>query len=189
MTPRFDELVEPDVPAEERERLRRAHEALVAAGPPPELPASLERPPALPQVVSFPRRRVALGALAAALAAAAFAGGLLVGDRGEDGGFATDFVLRMTGTAAAPDGLAVLAVGEIDRAGNWPMKMTVTGLAPGRYELLLTRDGKLAESCGTFIVDGRTVVFLNAPYRLRQFDGWVVTGERSERILLRTPEI
>ena len=35
--PDFDALVGADVPGEERDRLRRAHELLVAAGPPPEL--------------------------------------------------------------------------------------------------------------------------------------------------------
>ena len=37
--PNFDDLIGEDVPAWERERLRRAHDLLVAAGPPPELPA------------------------------------------------------------------------------------------------------------------------------------------------------
>lgn len=188
--PRFDELIGTEVPAEERGRLRRAHDALVTAGPPPELPASLtprsERPTALP---FLRRRRAGIAALAAALGALAFTAGWLLSDRGDSGGFATDFVLRMSGTTAAPEGLAVLAVGEIDEAGNWPMKMTVTGLAPGRYELRLTNHGEPAASCGTFIVDGRTVVYLNAPFRLRRFDGWVVTRAHSTRVMLRTPAI
>lgn len=186
--PAFEQLVGADIGADERDRLRRVHDALLAAGPPAELPPRLERPP-LPRAMPFPRRRVATFALAAALAVAAFGAGAITRDGGDGGAFATDFVLRMTGTSAAPEGLAVLAVGEIDEAGNWPMRMTVTGLDPGRYELLLTRDGRPAASCGTFAVDGRTVVFLNAPYRLRQFDGWVVTPEQSDRILLRTTEI
>ena len=36
--PNFDELIGPDLPPDERERLRRVHELLVAAGPPPEMP-------------------------------------------------------------------------------------------------------------------------------------------------------
>src|ERR671936_1903421 len=35
--PDFDELVGPDAEAGERERLRRLHDLLVAAGPPPDL--------------------------------------------------------------------------------------------------------------------------------------------------------
>ena len=42
--PEFDDLVG-DVPADERERLLRVHEMLVQAGPPPEIPPELERPP------------------------------------------------------------------------------------------------------------------------------------------------
>ena len=44
MTPDFDELVGNDLGSEERDRLRRAHELLVAAGPLPELPPSLADP-------------------------------------------------------------------------------------------------------------------------------------------------
>jgi hypothetical protein len=36
--PNFDELIGPDLPPGDRERLRRVHELLVAAGPPPEMP-------------------------------------------------------------------------------------------------------------------------------------------------------
>jgi hypothetical protein len=58
-----------------------------------------------------------------------------------------------------------------------------------RYELLLTKSGEPAVSCGTFVVSGKTLVLLNAPYRLRQYDGWVVTREGAREILLRTDEI
>jgi hypothetical protein len=97
-------------------------------------------------------------------------------------------VIEMTGG----DARASLAILPQDDAGNWPMRMTVQGLPSlpdGReYELWLTRDGKLASPCGTFVVsgDGRTVVSLNAPYRLKSFDGWVVTRHGSEEPLLRT---
>ena len=185
----LEELVEGDA------RLRRAHEALLAAGPPAELPPDLATPPGRrerPAVRLMPRRR--LGAalvLAAALALAGFGGGYLLG-AGEEA-FPTDFVLVMHGTDRAPNAAASLAVGEIDEAGNWPMKMTVQGLPElargARYELLLTKSGEPSVSCGTFIVSGKTLVFLNAPYRLRQYDGWVVTREGSQEILLRTDEI
>ena len=67
MTPEFDELVGQDLGREERERLERVHELLVAAGPPPDFPSAraVELRPR--------RRRGALLAIAAALAVAAFA--------------------------------------------------------------------------------------------------------------------
>ena len=187
----LEELVEGN------ERLRRVHEALLAAGPPPELPPALATPPGRreqPTVRLLPRRR--LGAalvLAAALALAAFGGGYLLAAAGEPEAFETDFVLVMRGTEGAPDAVASLAVGVQDEAGNWPMEMTVQGLPTlpglGRYELVLTKGGEPAVSCGTFVVDGKTLVHLNAPYRLRGYDGWAVTRAGSSAILLRTDEI
>jgi ParB-like chromosome segregation protein Spo0J len=180
--PDFDELVGEDLGPRERERLRRAHDALLAAGPPPELPAHLARP-------ARPRRRAGALALplaaALALAAAAFAAGWLAKPAPHE----VDFTLGMHGTAAAPSASAELLVYEKDPAGNWPMEMTISGLPNGRYELVLTRDGKPVASCGVFLVNGRTVTLLNAPYRLRQYDGWAVTRPGSARILLRTDEI
>ncbi len=78
------------------------------------------------------------------------------------------------------------------------MRLSVNGLARlpagGYYELLLTRKGKPVASCGTFVVDsGGTDVRLNAPYKLKTFDGWVVarhiTGKPGEPIVLRTIRI
>ena len=71
------------------------------------------------------------------------------------------------------------------------MTLQVSGLAPlpeGKtYTLWLTRGGKLAESCGTFVVAaGSTKVPLNAPYRLKQFDGWVIARTGSNTVLLST---
>jgi hypothetical protein len=197
--PRFDDLVGDEVQGEERERLRRAHDLLVAAGPPPELPDSLASPPGFPRDQSvpvlpanIPRRRLAASlVLAAALAAAAFGGGFLVGDRDEGDAFTVDFVLAMRGTDAAPEARASLEVGEIDDAGNWPMRVTIRNLpelpADRRYELFLTKDGKRAASCGRFSVEGaKTVVTLNAPYRFREYDGWVVVDDESYRTVLET---
>ena len=191
--PRFEELAEGG-----DERLRHVHEMLVAAGPPPELPPSLAHAPGSepePGVRLMPRRR--LGAalvLAAALALASFGAGYLLSARtGPDAGFHEDFALTMVGTSAARGAGATLLVGEIDEAGNWPMQMTVRGLPTlpqgERYELLLTRDGTPVVSCGTFVVDGETAVFLNAPYKLRQYSGWVVTRAGQKQALLRTAEI
>ena len=201
--PDFDELVGEDVDPAERESLRQAHELLVAAGPPPELPPALASPPGSPAQVEvvrtlprgIPRRRLAASiVLAAALALAAFGAGFLVGDRGTDEAFPTDFVLAMRGTDAAPNALASLVVGEMDEDGNWPMVLTVRSLpelaGSQRYELWLTRKGRTADSCGTFRITGdKAVVYLNAPYRLRTYDGWVVTRQASDEILMRTEKI
>ncbi len=89
--PDFDELVGTDLEAGERKRLQRVHELLVEAGPPPELP--------LPFTLHPQRRRGALVAIAAALAIAVFAVGVAIGGRSDEPG--VDFVVAMSGTAAA----------------------------------------------------------------------------------------
>jgi hypothetical protein len=68
------------------------------------------------------------------------------------------------------------------------MSLRVRGLRAGAtYELWLTRDGKLAESCGSFAVAaGTTEVPLNAPYRLKEYDGWVVVEAGSTEPVLTT---
>jgi hypothetical protein len=180
--PDFDKLVGEGLAPRERERLFRAHDALIAAGPPPDLPASLGRP----RPADRRARSLLLPVAAAlALAGAAFAGGWLT--RGAD--HEIDFTLGMRGTAAAAAASAELVVYEQDEAGNWPMEMTISGLPDGLYELVLTRGGAPVASCGLFLVHGRTVTSLNAPYRLREYDGWAVTRSGSDRILLRTDEI
>ena len=181
--PDFDELVGEDVPAEERERLRGVHDLLVAAGPPAELSPALERAPSVGDAVHLlpRRRRSAVLLLAAALAAAVFGGGFLAGALTHGGGTKSAVVvIPMHGTRAAPTALASISLQDMDKAGNWPMRLTVQGLPKlsggGYYELYLTRHGRIAATCGTFNVrGGRTTVSLNAPYRLRSFDGWVVT--------------
>jgi hypothetical protein len=197
--PDFRELVGDDVSGAERERLHRVHELLVTAGPPPDLPPALERVPAPGGTTGFlpRRRRGAWLALAAALAAAAFGAGYFVADRGEESGtqaIETDFVLRLRGTQAAPGAVASLVVGKPDDDGNWPMELTVRNLTPlgddERYELFLTRRGGLGPSCGTFFVHSdKAIAYLNAPYKLKQFDGWVIVREGSREILVRTAEI
>jgi hypothetical protein len=196
--PDFDELVGPDLAAEERGRLLRVHELLLQAEPPPEVT------PRAPVIELHPRRRHGLlAALAATFITAAFAVGVVVGDRtaGRDtdvvvgdrtAGRDTDSVVAMEGTPAAPTASASLVVYEIDDAGNWPMEMTVEGLAPaesGRpYELWLTKDGELAALCGYFKTDfgGSASVPMNAPYKFKEHDGWVVVEEGSETPLLVT---
>jgi hypothetical protein len=200
--PDFEELVGSEVGERERARLRQVHEALVAAGPPPDLPPALAQPPGrtyeapipvLPR--GYPRRRLAAAVVvAAAIALAAFGAGYLVGDTPAPASFAQDFAFVMHGTDSASQASASVVVGQRDEGGNWPMIMTVRELDElpddARYELRLTRKGRPDDSCGTFLVSGdKTVVYLNAPYRLRDYDGWVVTREGRDDIVLRTEEI
>ncbi len=185
--PRFDELF-PDEPAgDERERLRRAHELLVQAGPPPEAPPALGKapsPPALPfQTPRRTGRRVALLLAAAVAVAAIFAVGFGVGRGGSSH---VAWSLSLEGTRAAPGAQATLAV-LTGRSGNWPMTLHASGLpklpAQAQYEVYLVRDGKPWASCGTFVTAGTQAVSvtLNAPYPLHRGDAWVVTRETPGR--------
>ena len=183
--PDFDELVGDDLPAGERERLLKVHELLLEAGPPPDLETTA------PLVRLRPRRRRGvLLALAATFVVAAFALGAFVGDR--NAGRNVDFRVAMAGTVAAPQAQGTLTVFEVDDAGNWPMEMAVEGLAPaasGRaFELWLTRNGEPAVLCGTFRTDedGAVSVPMNAPYKFKEFDGWVVVEEGTAAPLLTT---
>lgn len=183
-TPDFHELVGDDLPAEERARLERVHELLVQAGPPPDLPDALTEAPGPPSatILRFPSRRAGwlAGIAAAAVLALAFGAGYLAGSR--DASVERTIVMRGVGASAS------LVVYEADSAGNWPMRLKVSGLPAGpAYELWLTRRGSLAKSCGVFAVgEDETSVPLNAPYRLREFDGWVVVEFGSKEPLLTT---
>lgn len=189
--PDFEEIVGAGLDPGERERLRRVHELLVAAGPPPELSTEIARPPRAAAVVALPRRR-RLGALAlaAALGVALFALGFLAGGRSDD--YGTFDVVTMTGTGAAQGASARIEIFDADDAGNWPMEIDVSGLGPpaegGLYEVWLTQDGELVALCGSFLADpdGTTVVPMNAPWRLDEFDGWVVVETGSKDPLLTT---
>lgn len=175
-------IVGDDLEPEELDRLQRLHTLLEKAGPPPELSPALARAPKPPaaRVIPFPRRYRYTAVAAAAVAAASLFGvGYLVG-ASDDGPVRT---VAMSGGGAT----AQLDLFEKDAAGNWPMELHVHGLPEGRYELWLTRQGDLAAPCGVFAVDGRdTTVPLNAPYALREFDGWVVTRVGSDAPLLTT---
>lgn len=180
------------VPPEDHAALERVHALLLAVGPPPELPPTLADAPAVadPRVIGLPRRyRFTALAAAAAAAIVLFGAGYLVG--GGDGPNEPERTVVMTGSGGAEARLAVFAK---DAAGNWPMELEVEGLpalATGEtYELWLTRDGKLAAPCGTFVVAGReTRVPLNAPYPLKAFTGWVVTRSGSTAFVLRTETV
>jgi hypothetical protein len=184
--PDFDELVGPDVEPGERERLRRVHELLLQAGPPPELSPELEAGPTLAMTLRGRERRVhgraMLLAAAVAVLALAFLGGYLAGNRGgETAGART---LSLVGTSLDPSALASLRIDPVDGAGNWPMRLNVTGLPRlpfhGYYAVFLVRNGKIYAPCGTFLAAGTTggtSVTLNAPYRIQHGDTWVVTRQ------------
>lgn len=201
-TPDFEELIGADLSPEEQARLRRAHDLLIAAGPPPELPPALAEPGAVeaePTPFFNRRRNATIAVLAAALAAAAFGIGYLTGGRGNGDTFATKRTVVMHGTAAAPEGaIASIALGNRDDAGNWPMLVRVSNLEKlqrgGYYTLWLTRRGRAVAPCGSFIVSGgdaTTEVHFTVAYKLKNYDGWVVTEQaRGDRktgpVLLKT---
>jgi len=186
--PRFDDLIEADVPDAERSRLQHVHDLLVAAGPPLELSPRLEAGPTLAMTLSRPAkprgRRIALLAATIAILAVAFVLGYVAGNRG--GGLASaQTTMQLSGTHAAPAALAALKILPADTSGNWPMKLTATGLPKlgrdGYYEVFLVRNGKIYAPCGSFISKGNTRsidVTLNAPYDLQPNDTWIVTKQK-----------
>jgi hypothetical protein len=194
MSPEFRDLVGEEGTPEELERLRGVHELLSSVDAPPELPRRLAHAPRpRARVVSLPRPRVqaALGLAAAAAIAIGF--GIGYGVRG--GGFPSVRTTQMHGVGQLASASASLELGKRDAAGNWPLEMVVRGLPAlphdGWYELRLTKHGKPDASCGTFRTSGGQVarVRLNAPYDLREYDGWVVVAHvphRSNRLLLTT---
>lgn len=185
-TPDFQELVGDELRDEDALLLRRVHDRLVAAGPPPELSPRLAEPPATNVFGLRPRRRLeALIVLAAALAAVAFGAGYLAGNAGKPG-FTAVRTVPMHGVGKGRVALASIRVGKQDAAGNWPLRVAVRGLAVvpkgSWYELYLTKKGKAAALCGYFTVHaGTTNVHMTVPYVLKQYDGWIVIRHDSGR--------
>jgi hypothetical protein len=191
VSPEFEDLVEGVDNPRERERLRRVHQLLTEAGPPPELSPALAsvEPPAEeveePDASWLPPRR--LGAalvLAAALLLASFGVGYLAGNRGGNGGSQALEVTQSIILQGSGRSTGVLSLGKPDADGNTPMQITVRGLAPLKdgdyYRLALTKGGKPVVTCTTFNVgDRRTkTIRLVAAYDLEGFDGWAVTHWR-----------
>jgi hypothetical protein len=185
----FDRLVGKDLEPGERARLLRVHKMLLEAGPPPELTPNLRMPQAPPRamVIALPRRRrSAVLLIAAAFALAVFGAGWLGGAHTK-----TTHVARTIAMSGAGGARASLAVLRADPAGNWPMVMKISGLASlpagQTYALWLTKRGELEASCGTFTVGkGTTTVDLNAPYHLKEYDGWIVVRSGTTTPLLTT---
>jgi hypothetical protein len=185
--PDFRELVGEDVPAEERARLKRVHDLLVAAGPPPDLTPALADPPEAGGTVSWlPRRRGGAAlVLAAALLLTAFAAGFLIGDRGDSSasrGFDAERTVLLGKSGSA---LAVVRVGKADRHGNHQMLVTVEGLerqsGGDYYSLLMLRDGEPVAVCGTFNVASRgaTTIRLTTAYDFEGYDGLMLAEYRA----------
>jgi hypothetical protein len=196
--PDFRDLVGDELSPDEEARLRRAHDLLVAAGPPPELPQKLAEPPTPQgQLVSLAQKRLRTGlVLAAALVLAAFALGYLIG-AGNDGS-GSGFEPVQTAVLGKSGGrLAVVRIGHTDDNGNTPMLVTLEGLDHlpdgDYYTLFMTRGGKPIATCGTFNVDDdkTTSVRLNVGYEIDRFDGLMLAewrrDTRADKPLLRAP--
>jgi hypothetical protein len=197
--PDFDQLIGSDVEGAERARLRRVHSLLVQAGPPHEISPSMAAGPTLGMTLArrprrIRRRAVLLAATVAVLVIAFLAGYVTGNDDG--GGTPAAKTMQLSGTPMAPAALASLQIEPVDAAGNWPMRLSVTGLPKlengSYYEVYLMRDGKPYAPCGSFKVSTKeaTVVDLNAPYRLKPGDSWVVTmqtstSEQPGRVVMR----
>lgn len=201
----FRELIGEDLSREEEERLRRAHELLLAAGPMPDLPAGLERPRVERHRASerfepfriLPRRRRGSAlALAAVISLLAFTAGWVAasGNGDESGDFAAVQRVTLRGTSDR-DAVALVQVGKTTSGGNVPMLVKATGLRPlprgGYYTLALTKHGRPVVTCGTFrvrSVHGVTSVRMAVGYDVSRFDGWVVTeyrhGRKAEPVVL-----
>jgi hypothetical protein len=187
--PEFDDLVGTDVPEEERQRLRRTHELLVQAGPPPELSPEMDAVPWPDESQRQPGkpRQQRLLLLAAALATAAVLGFVLGQSSGPSSSSASIDPVRvvtLAGTSLDRRARGTLALGKADEGGNWPMLLHATGLRQlpegGYYDLYLTKGGKPVVLCGSFNVrSGEAIVRFSAAYDLSHFDrdGWVITRQ------------
>ena len=207
--PNLDDLLEGIEDPRERDRLRRMHDLLVAAGPPPELSPALAGTPAAPVVEDEepdtawlpPRRLGAVLLVGAGLLGAAFGVGYIAGEGNSDSGPAatppeqTAQVIALRPSDQNNTAGASIRLSRKRADGTWPMIVTVRGLehlARGDYyTLALTRKGKPVVTCGTFNVaaTGTTTIRMIAAYDLDRFDGWAITEwnaqTRSERVVMR----
>ncbi len=191
--PDLRDLVGEDVPSSELDRLRQADAVLRAVpAPPASVPESLTR-----AVVSARRRprRLIVPRLAAAVA---LAGGLaavflaLAALRGDE--FEAKKTVILKATAHAPAASARVLIGERDESGNFGMEVVVSGLRRlprgGYYVLWLAKDGEYAGTCGTFAVGdgGSADVYMNASYRLSDYDAFVVSAWLPRQEPAETPD-
>jgi hypothetical protein len=174
------DLVGDDVPEEELAELARVDALLRSVPPPaPEVPATLTRAITGPGSTSWRPRRLAIAVgIAAALAALSFGVGTWLSG-GDD--FDARGTVPMEATDNARGASALIRLGPAKGGGNWELELETEGLPKlpegGYYVLWLSKDGEYAATCGTFAVgSGKTTVRMNAPYRLRDYDAWVVTA-------------
>jgi hypothetical protein len=183
--PDLRDLLGDDVPEPELAELRRVDELLRAAAPAPEVPESLTAAVlAIPGAARPGPNRRRLGAAlaaAAALAAGTFAIGFWT--RGGDDVEPVERI-ELAATSLAPEAGMAIEIFPLDAAGNWAMLAEAWGLEPlpegGYYEVWLTKGSRAVASCGRFVVspNGKAEsVWLNAPYKFRQYDRWIVTAE------------
>jgi hypothetical protein len=180
--PEFDELLDGGESPEERERLRRVHDLLVATDPPPELSSTLLKPPPPRGHVLFPKRRLSPRlVLVGAAVFGAFLVGFLAGspDSDREGPAAGIDIARTVQLEGEGDANGAVGVGFRDEKGNLPMVLSVWGLRHltdgDYYTLALTRKGGRTVNCGTFNVSGdQTTVRMIAAYDLKRFEGWAV---------------
>jgi len=192
VSPNFDDLIDGSDSGDALEGLRRVHDLLVSASPPPPLSGRVARPPR----IGAPARRRRIVATASLAAAASVVVGVLAGYTiGHRTGFDTAYALTMHGVGAGRDATALIDVGTQDPAGNRPLEMTVRGLPPlakgGWYELYLTYKGKTVLPCGTFQTGAASSaqVIMNMPGTLSEHTGWIVTTRqpgKPRRVFLTT---
>jgi len=195
VSPDFNELVGGEnATPEELAGLRRVHELLLSATPPPELSRRLALPPRIrrrPPRIPTGRMRAAFALAAAAAVGIAFGLGYSLGH----GGPLLTVTRSMHGVGPLASASALIEVGKSEAGGKRELEMTVRGLpASARntwYELYLTKRGEPNELCGRFRAgqSALTVVRLNAPDDLEEYTGWIVTARISgqqSRVLLTT---
>ena len=149
MTPDFDELVGDEGSLEEREELRRVHELLLSATPPPSLNPPPRRASRIRSVIP---RSWAFSAVGLATIVS-IAIGVLIGSTLGSRGFQTGFTRPMHGLRSATAASALIKVGKEDGNGNRPLLMSVRALPSltegAWYRLYLTKKGKPVALCGT----------------------------------------
>lgn len=179
------DLVGDDVQEAELAELARVDALLRSVPPPvPEVPGTLTRAVTGSRRGSTswrPRRLGIAVALAAALAALSFGVGtwLSGGDH-----FDARATVPMEASDDARGASALIRLGPGQGDGNWELELETKGLPKlpeGTYYVLwLSKDGEYAATCGTFQAgSGTTTVRMNAPYRLAEYDAWVVTAHVS----------
>ena len=151
--PDFFDLVGDEGTPEELAQLRRAHDLLLAAGPPPELSPRLAEAPA----AAHSRGRSTCGAAdghgvparsaPSPLRPSGSATSSATAARAASTARGTPIAMHPPASAGPSTARASILIGDRDEVGNWPLLVRASGLKPlpkGQwYELYLTRKGKI----------------------------------------------